>query len=94
MRKRCHLFVREATEFPSLHPRPGANISNAILALPLTCEVLSRLAGKLAREADLEHAVDAEGLILEALDGICKNCMSDLDLTILPRDSSWKELGS
>lgn len=49
MRERLHLLLGKARETPTLHPRPSADISNAVLTLATTCEVLSRLADILAR---------------------------------------------
>ena len=66
-----HVFLAEATECPSLDPRPGSNIRNRIFAFAVAGQVLARLAGVLATEMDLEYAVDAEGLIAEPFDGVC-----------------------
>lgn len=73
MRERCHLLLRETRHFPPFYPRPGANISNAVLALPISREVFSRLTGILAGKPDLKDAVDAESLALEALDSVYRD---------------------
>lgn len=72
MRERRHLLLGETRHLPALDPRPGSNISDAVLALPTPRKVLSRLAGIFARKPDLKDAVDAESFVLEALDGIYK----------------------
>jgi len=71
MRKRLHIILREPTELISLDPRPRLDVCDAVLALSVAGKVVAGLAGVFARELDLEHAVDAEGLVLEAVDGVC-----------------------
>lgn len=66
-----HVFLAEATELPPLDPRPGSNICDRVFAFAVAGQVLARLAGVLAAQLDLEHAVDAEGLVAESFDGIC-----------------------
>jgi hypothetical protein len=71
MREVLHLLLREARLLPALDPRPSLDVSNAVLALALAGEVLARLAtGVLAGQLNFEHAVDAQGFFLEALDGV------------------------
>jgi len=70
MRELLHLLLEEPAPLPSLDPRPRANVRDGILALALAGQVLARLTGVLAREADLEHAVDAQGLVVEPIDGV------------------------
>ena len=70
MRELLHLILREASLLPTLDPRPGLDVRNAVLALAVAGQVLARLAGVFAGEMDLEHAVDAQGFFLEALDGV------------------------
>ena len=66
-----HVFLGEAGELPSLDPRPGADISDRVLALAVAGQVIARLAGILATQLDFQHAVDAEGFVAETFDGIC-----------------------
>lgn len=70
MREGLHLLFSETRSLPALDPRPGLDVSNAVLALAVAGQVVARLAGVLARELDFEHAVDAQGFVLEALDGV------------------------
>ena len=70
MREVLHLLLCEARLLPALDPRPGLDVGDAVLALAVAGEVLARLAGVLAGQLDLEHAVDAQGLFLEALNGV------------------------
>jgi len=71
MREILHLILGEATLLPVLDPRPGLDVGNRVFALVTACEIVARLAGVLARQADLEDAKDAERLVLEALNGVC-----------------------
>ncbi len=71
MREFAHLLLGEASLLPSLDPGPSPDISDRVLALSVSGEVLTRLAGVFARELDLEHAVDAEGFVAVAVDCIC-----------------------
>lgn len=66
-----HVFLAEATECPSLDPRPGSDIRDRVFAFAVAGQVLARLTGVLAAQLDLEDAVDAEGLIAESFDGVC-----------------------
>ena len=70
MREGLHLFLREPREVPGFHPRPGTDVGNAVLALPLSGKILLGLPGVFARQLDLEHAVDAQSFVLEALDSV------------------------
>ena len=70
MRELLHLILREASLLPTLDPRPGLDVRNAVLALAVASEVLAFFAGVLSRELDFEHAVSAQGFLLEALDGV------------------------
>ena len=71
MREGLHLLFREARALPALDPRPRADVGDRVLALAVAGEVFARGAGVFAGEADLEDAVDAERLVLEACDGVC-----------------------
>jgi hypothetical protein len=71
MRERTHLLLGEATPLPALDPRPRPDVRNGVLALSLASQVVARLARVFTREVDLEHAVDAEGFVSEAVDRIC-----------------------
>jgi len=70
MREVLHLLLGEARPLPALDPRPGLDVGHAVLALAVAGQVLARLARVLAGQLDLEHAVDAQGFFLEALDGV------------------------
>lgn len=70
MREVLHLLLREARLLPALDPRPGLDVGDAVLALAVAGQVLARLARVFAGQLDLEHAVDAQGFFLEALDGV------------------------
>jgi len=70
MREVLHLLLREACLLPALDPRPGLDVGDAVLALAVAGQVLARLAGVLAGQLDLEHAVDAQGFFLEAFNGV------------------------
>lgn len=70
MRERLHVLLGEARCFPLHDPRPGADIRDRVLALALAGQILPRLARVLARQADLQHAEDAQGFVVEALDGV------------------------
>lgn len=70
MRERLHILLGEARALPALDPGPGLHVGNAVLALAVAGEVLARGARVLARELDLEHAVDAQSLVAEAVDGV------------------------
>lgn len=71
MREVLHLILCEATLLPVLDPWPRLDVGNRVAALVVACEIVARLAGVLARQADLEDAKDAERLVLEALNGVC-----------------------
>lgn len=70
MRERLHILLREPGELVALDPRPGPDVRDRVLALSFAGEVLARGAGVFAAELDLEDAVDAEGFVAEALDGV------------------------
>lgn len=70
MRKTLHILFTKPREFPTLNPRPGADIRNAVFAFAITGEVLAWSTGVFAWEMDLENAVDAEGLVAEPFNGI------------------------
>jgi hypothetical protein len=70
MRERLHVLLSETSLLPALNPRPSLDVGDAVLALTFAGEVLALFAGVLARELDLEHAVDAQGFVAEALDGV------------------------
>lgn len=61
---------REQIDETYLDPRPSLHVSNAVLALAIAGKVVALLAGVLAGQLDFEHAVDAQGLVAEALDGV------------------------
>ncbi len=71
MRERLHVVLAEAAELPPLDPRPGADVRDRVFALAVAGQVLAGLARVLAAQLDLEHAVDAEGLVAEPFDGVC-----------------------
>lgn len=70
MRERFHVILGKARELPTLDPWPGADIRNRIFTFTFTSEILARRASILAAQLDLEYTVDAEGFVLEAVDGI------------------------
>ena len=70
MRELLHLLLGHAAELPALDPRPGPNVRDAVLALAGAGEVLARLARVVPAQVQLEHAVDADGLVAEAVDGV------------------------
>lgn len=70
MRELVHLLLREPGKFPPFDPRPSADVRDAIFAFSVAGEVFAWGAGVFARESDFEHAEDAEGFVLEALDGV------------------------
>ena len=65
-----HILLREARECPTLDPRPRADVCNAILPLSVAREVLTWLPRVLAAQLNLQHAIHAQGLVLESLDGV------------------------
>ena len=65
-----HIFLAESTECPTLDPRPGTNISDGVFALAITGQVIARFAGVLAAQLYLQDAIDTEGFIAEAFDGV------------------------
>lgn len=72
VRERLHVFLAEPAALPALDPRPRLDVRHAVLALALAGEVVAGFfaVGVDARQADLEHAVDAQGLVLVAVDGV------------------------
>jgi len=70
VREVFHLLLGEAGLLPTFDPRPGLDVRNTVLALAAASEVFAFFAGVLARELDFEHAVGAQGFLLEALDGV------------------------
>ena len=70
VRKLSHLLFREAAESPALDPGPGADVSDGVLALAVAGQIVARLAGVLAAEPDLQHAVHAQRLVHEARDRV------------------------
>ena len=70
MRERLHIVVGESGESVAFHPRPSADISDGVFALAFSGQVVPRFARVLARQMDFEHAVYAQGFVLEALDGV------------------------
>ena len=70
MRKLVHLLLGKPSKLPSLNPRPGADVGDAVFAFSFASEVFARSVGVFARKPDFEHAEDAEGFVLEALDGV------------------------
>lgn len=57
-------------ELPRLDPWPGSDVSNAVLALAISGEVIALLACILAGEVDLEDAVDTQCLIAKSINGV------------------------
>jgi hypothetical protein len=70
MWERLHVLFGEPSLLPALDPRPSLDIGNAVLAFAFAGEVVALFAGVFARELDFEHAVDAQGFVAEALDGV------------------------
>jgi len=70
MREILHLLLAEASLLPALNPRPRLDVGDAVLALAVAGQVLAGFAGEFAREVDFQHAVDAQGFVLEARDGV------------------------
>jgi hypothetical protein len=70
MRERLHVLFGETRLLPALDPRPSLDIGHAVLAFAFAGEVLALFAGVFAGQLDLEHAVDAQGFVAEALDGV------------------------
>jgi len=70
MRELLHFFLSKSTEFISFNPWPSSNISNGILPLARSCKVIAGFAGIPSRQTNLQYAIDTEGLIVEAVNGI------------------------
>lgn len=70
MWERFQILIREARKLPSLNPRPGTNIRNRVLPLAFTSKIFPRFTSVLARQSDLQHAIDPQCLVLEPLDGV------------------------
>lgn len=79
MRKRLHLLLREAAKLPPLDPRPRPHIRNTVLALALARKVVPRLTRVLPRQANLEHAVNPERLVLEPRDRVGNLLLRELE---------------
>ena len=71
MRERLHVVLSKAGETPALDPGPSPNVGDRVFAFAVASEVIFGFAGVFARELDFENAVDAEGFVLEAFDGVC-----------------------
>ena len=71
MRERLHLVLSEARPLPAFDPRPRLDVRHRVLALAGAGEVVARFSGVLAGQPDLEDAVDTEGFVLVAVDGVC-----------------------
>ena len=71
MRKRLHVLFGKAGVGVALDPWPGPNVGDRIFTLTLTSQIVAGFACVLARQLDFEYAVDAEGFVPEALNGIC-----------------------
>ena len=69
MRELLHRLFWD-TSFPALDPRPRLYVSNAVSALTVSGQVISRDPGEFAGEMDLEDAVDAESLVSKPIDCI------------------------
>ena len=65
-----HILLREARELPTLHPRPRADVCDAVLPLSVAGEILTWLPCVLATQLNLQDAIDAQGLVSESLDGV------------------------
>ena len=65
-----HILLRETRELPTLDPRPRPDVGDAILPLSIAGEILTRLPCILAAQLNLQHAIDAQGLVPESLDGV------------------------
>jgi hypothetical protein len=78
MRKLINLLLRKARKRISFDPWPSADIRNTVLPLALASQIVPRNAGELAAEMDLQHAVDSQSLVVEALDGIGNFLLSEL----------------
>ena len=70
MREGLHLLGAEAAPLPAFHPRPRLDVCHRVLALARAGQVVARFAGEFARQADFQHAVDAQGFVLVAVDGV------------------------
>jgi hypothetical protein len=71
VRERLHVIRSETGLLPPFDPRPRLDIGHAVLALAAAGQVLTGFFARVfARELDFEHAVGAQGLLLEALDGV------------------------
>lgn len=72
MRERLHLLLRKPTPLPPFHPRPRLHVRQTILTLPFTRQILPRRAifAIFPAELNLQHAVHAQRLVLEAVDGV------------------------
>ena len=71
VREGLHIVLGEARELVALDPGPGADVGDGVLALAVAGQVVAGFAGVLAAQLDLEDAVDAEGFVAEAVDGVC-----------------------
>jgi hypothetical protein len=76
MWERLHVLLREARELPGFNPRPSPNVRDGVFALPISGQILARCAGVLATQLDFQHAIDAEGLVAEAFDGVFGSSLS------------------
>lgn len=78
MWERLHILLREPREIPGVKPRPGPNVRNGVFALSITSQIFTWGASVFATQLDLEHAVDAEGLVAVSFDGVFGSTLSAL----------------
>ena len=70
MREVLHLLLGEASLLPTLDPGPSLDVRDAVFAFAVASQVLAGFSRVFAGELDFEHAVGAQGFLLEALDGV------------------------
>lgn len=70
-RESLHLLLCKTTLLPILHPWPCLDICHAVFSFTISGQIVSWFAGVFARQTDLENTENAQGLVSEAIDGIC-----------------------
>lgn len=74
MRELRELLVSEPGVLPALDPRPGAELRNTVAALAVASKVVALDTGVSAGQLDLQHLVDAQSLVAEAVNGKSTRC--------------------
>src|SRR5690554_5379649 len=89
MRELRHFLIGESTKLPDIDPWPRSNIRNAVLTLPITGEIFALHASVPARQSNLKHVKDAQGLVMKALNGITSRCQRDSDRGMTGRRATY-----